>query len=36
MELFLRVAVPAHNNRTVDLTDDLRRLKTLVESKSTV
>jgi uncharacterized protein YndB with AHSA1/START domain len=33
VELFIGVILPAHKDRTADLGDDLRRLKTLVESK---
>jgi len=34
VELFIGLILPAHKDRTADLGDDLRRLKTLVESKS--
>jgi len=36
VERVLAVILPAHNDRTADLADDLRRLKALVESKSAV
>ena len=36
LEFCLRLIVPAHNDRTTDLVDDLGRLRALLESKSTV
>lgn len=34
LELYLRVFLPAHNDRSSDLADDLNRLKSLIEAKS--